>query len=175
MKIKKKLKAFTLIETLIASIWYAILILWVLSLYNMYTNYKIAWKYWNKDIYIKQFVENNDKLVCYKWRQNKTNTDIETTNCNDFENNSNIKFFITTMINLRNIKLYKTLFIKKVWNTNYLGLTTDTNTTVAKKLSNTIQKYRVFTGEGWFINISIKQKWSPFNLNLITTDESFLK
>ncbi len=172
---KVRVKAFTLIDTIIATIGYSILILWVLTLYNMYTNYKIAGKYRNKDIYIKQFIENSDKLVCYKWRQNKTDTDSEKNICDNFENNPSIKFFVTTLINLRDRKFYKTLFIKKDWNTNYLGLTTDTTTDINKRISNIIQKYRVFTGENGFLNLSLRQKWSPFNLNLILIDSNFLK
>jgi len=175
MRNQKKLKGFTLIEVLIAVIWYAILLLWVMQIYTLYTNYKISAKYWNKDLYIKNFVEDSDKLMCYKWWANKTNTESEKTYCNSFENNPNIKFFVSTLINIRDIKIKKTLFIKKSWDENYLWLTTNTDTTIDERISNTIQKYRIFTWNNGFLNISIKQKWSPLNLNLIIISNDLLE
>jgi hypothetical protein len=66
MKINKMKKAFISIEIIIVTILYTILAATLIGVYRFYVDYENEIKFWNKYSYIKNFIEDYDKVVCYK-------------------------------------------------------------------------------------------------------------
>ena len=167
-------KAFTLIWTLIAVILYSILFGIIAYLYKMSTDYQRLSKNYTKWQMIRQYIENSDNLLCYKWWKNKVLTDEEKNFCDSLENNSNIKFFITTLTNIRDKKFYKTIWIVDDNWKEYLWLSlNDTNLTYTKNITNMVENYKTLEWK-YFINMSIKLKWLPLRINLFLIDKNFL-